>query len=92
MSRHQFNVRTLFLVTLVVAAFLAILRHVPFKRWPDAGRGIFILVGSIAGAALVLIEKQPATSRNIRFWKLFGWALMALMGFCGVFSALFESR
>src|SRR5690349_19676435 len=86
MSRHQFNIRTLFLVTLVIAAFLAILRHVAFQRWPDAGKGIVVLVGSIMGAVFVLIEKQP-TSRNIRLWRLFGLALTALMGFCGVFSA-----
>ena len=91
MPRHQFNIRTLFLVTLVVAAFLAVLRLVPVGSWPDTFKGIVVLVGSIIGAVLVLIDKQSA-SRNIRLWGLFGLALMALCGLCGVFSAIFESR
>jgi hypothetical protein len=91
MPRRHFSIRTVLSLTFVVAAFLAVLRHVPFQRWPDAGKGIVVLVGSIIGAVLVLIENEP-TNRNIRVWRLIGWALMALMGFFGVFSAFLEPR
>jgi hypothetical protein len=85
MSRPQFSIRTLFSLAAVVAAFMTL------EHWPDAVKGIIVLTGSIVGAVLLLIEKQPM-SRSIRVAGLIGLSLLALMGFFGVFSAFLEPR
>jgi hypothetical protein len=85
MSRFQFSLRTLLWMTLFAAAFMTL------DRWPNTVKGIIVLTGAIVGAIFLLIEKQPMR-RSIRLAGLIGLALMALLGFCGVFSNFLESR
>lgn len=88
MPRPQFRIRAMLWLAPVVAAFLGIFWLSPLERWPDACKGAFVLVASIAGAVSLLSDSTPMTRTN-RAAGLLGLAFMALMGLVGVLAAIF---
>ena len=84
----KFRIRSLLWFAPLVAAFSGIVLLSPLERWPDATKGAFVLVASIAGAVCLLSNSTPLTLTN-RVAGLLGLAFMALMGLVGILSAIF---